>query len=198
MKTKTERRGFTLIELLACQPKPWRRQVRAAFTLIELLVVIAILGILMAMMVPAAGLVLRRAKVAQAKGDAGVVVTVMMKYRMEYNRWPEFAANDEAQHLTDNVWVDAMSPDPMDNVIPPSNPKRIMFFEPGAGALDKTTGFFIDPWGNPFQYQVDFDGDGEMGHPSLGGQPFKAQVIAWSAGPDEDYESWEDNATSWE
>ena len=39
---------------------------KKGFTLVEMLVVIAILGILMAMMIPAAGLVLRKAKIAQA------------------------------------------------------------------------------------------------------------------------------------
>ena len=58
---------------------------KKGFTLVELLVVIAILGILMAMMVPAAGLIIRRAKVAQAKSDAAVATSVLLKYRAEYN-----------------------------------------------------------------------------------------------------------------
>lgn len=176
MNAKTERRGFTLVELL---------------------VVIAILGILMAMMVPAAGVIIRRAKVAQARSDAAVATSVMLKYRAEYNRWPGFATNNEAQHLTDGVWVKAMSPAPGEPM-PPSNPKRIVFFEAGAGALDKTTGAFVDPWGKPFEFQVDVDGNGEMGHPAEAAQTFRLQAIAWSAGPDGDYASWEDNPTSWE
>ena len=52
MKATNAKKGFTLIELLACQPKPWRRQVRAGFTLIELLVVVAIVGVLFAVAMP--------------------------------------------------------------------------------------------------------------------------------------------------
>ena len=90
---------------------------KKGFTLVEMLVVITILGILMAMMVPAAGMILRRAKVAQAKADAGVVTTVMLKYHADYNRWPgfyaeELAADPPQPHLTDKGWVDAMSPTP--------------------------------------------------------------------------------------
>ncbi|HRT06143.1 MAG TPA: type II secretion system protein, partial [Kiritimatiellia bacterium] len=118
---------------------------KKGFTLVELLVVIAILGILMAMMVPAAGVIIRRAKMAQAKSDAAVVTSVLLKYRAEYNRWPGFATNNETQHLTDTAWVQAMSPAPGEPMLA-ANPKRIVFFEAGAGALDKTTGAFIDPW----------------------------------------------------
>ncbi len=171
---------------------------RKGFTLVELLVVIAILGILMAMMVPAAGTILKRAKMAQAKGDAGVVVTVMSKYQAEYNRWPAFATNSDPRHLTDVVWVQAMSPTP-GTPMPPSNPKRIVFFEPGANALEKTTGAFVDPWGHEFAYRVDVMGGGTVLHPNaeVGGQ-IPARVVAWSGGPDGDPETWDDNAKSWE
>lgn len=176
---------------------------RVGFTLIELLVVIAILGILMAMMVPAAGLILRRAKVAQAKGDAGVVTTVLMKYFAEYNRWPGLPPGGENRLTTDNVWVQAMSPEPRQDGDEPSayNFKGLRFFEPSGGALAPDgqlhAGAFIDPWGTPFQYQMDDDRDGTVPHPS-GDGIIRAQVVAWSAGPDGDYETWADNATSWE
>lgn len=175
---------------------------KKGFTLVEMLVVIAILGILMAMMVPAAGLILKRAKIAQAKSDAGVVTTVMLKYQAEYNRWPGFYATEAEPHLTGKGWVDVMSPPPEQKTTNNDNVKRIIFFSPGGGALgtaDSNKGEFIDSWGNPFAYLVDQNQDGNIINPDPQKTgDLRARVIAWSAGPDGDYDTWEDNVKSWE
>ena len=170
------------------------------FTLVEMLVVITILGILMAMMIPAAGMIMKRAKVAQAKSDAGVVATVMLKYFAEYNRVPSFYTKASSPHLTDKEWVDAMSPTP-GGTPNKDNLKRVMFFEGGAGSLgDEKSAFpgaYIDPWGQLFEYQMDDDRDGSVAHPN-GGSTIRARCIAWSGGPDAKTSTWEDNVTSWE
>ena len=85
---------------------------RSGFTLVELLVVIVILGILLAMMVPAAGMILKKVKVAQARSDAQIVVATMSKYRLEYNRWPEGeeVEGSEGHPATTKKWVDIMNP----------------------------------------------------------------------------------------
>ncbi len=51
------------------------------------------------------------------------------------------------------------------------------------------------PGGMPFEYQVDLDGDGQCAHPNQDSDTafIQGRVIVWSAGPDKDYATWEDN-----
>ena len=180
------------------------------FTLVELLVVIVILGILLAMMVPAAGMILKRVKVAQARSDAQVVVATMSKYRMEYNRWPEVAEVAEGFPGTSKAWVDIMNPEITTGTAAKrdkNNFRQLRFLEMGKGMKiesGKYEGGFGDPFPHkdgrmPFLYAVDDDGDGHVKNPNPDkGDLIRGDVIAWSAGPDGDYSTWKDNVGSWE
>ena len=190
---------------------------KKGFTLVELLVVLAILGILMAMMVPAAGIILNRAQNAQAKSDASVVAATMLKYFMEYNRWPPSYASSPAgtRFETDDKWVAIMSPPPRNAGDPPDpndeNIRRIVFFEPGSGVLATegvNKGYFVDAWGNPFKFILDTSGAQSVLNPDpepADGEPTEIpeRVIAWSSGKDRSVNNetgeaeWNDNPKSW-
>ena len=180
---------------------------RDGFTLVELLVVITILGILLAMMVPAAGVIMKKAKNSQAMADLGVVQGALMKYRMEYNRWPDVKAVHGGYAGTSERWVEIMNPDVTtgSGKRDADNFRQLRFLEVGKGMIadsGKYKGAFGDPWPHgvgrmPYLYAVDDDGDGKVATPD-GGKEVSAQVLVWSAGADGDWDTWEDNVTSWE
>ena len=57
-------------------------------TLIEMLIVIAILGILMGLLIPAFGPVIRKAKIKRSEGDAQALGQAFVRYYHAYDRWP--------------------------------------------------------------------------------------------------------------
>lgn len=180
---------------------------REGFTLVELLVVIAILGILLAMMVPAAGVIMKKAKNSQAQADLGVVQGALMKYRMEYNRWPDVKAVHGGYAGTSERWVEIMNPDVTtgSGKRDADNFRQLRFLEIGKGMVadsGRYKGAFCDPWTHssgrvPYLYAVDDDGDGKVDPPD-GSDEVQAQVLVWSAGADGDWDTWEDNVASWE
>ena len=159
------------------------------FTLIELLVVLAILAILMGITIPGVGTIKRNLVKSQARTDAISVATVLSAYRNEYGRWPSWSGIDPAgENRTDAPWVAVMSAEDAGPVsfagYRVHNAKMVRFWTQDPASL--STGALVDPWGNPYHYKFDRNGDGSIASPDEKDEDssIHASVIVWSLGPD--------------
>ena len=178
-----------------------RRQIqrrRNAFTLIELLVVITIIIILMGLLFPAFRGVQDQAKKTQAKNDLTQIVTAANAFYTEYGRYPTTATTDAAAKYGASTTNDAVFNE-LRGISTTLNPRQIVFISPpdvkdganprsGIGTTTKT-GQFFDPWGAPYNLQIDADYDNEIDNPysansGAGAAKIRQGVIAWSFGSD--------------
>ena len=54
-----------------------------------------------------------------------------------------------------------------------------------------------DPWGNHYRVRFDTNGDGKVENPEAPGTHVPEPIAVWSAGPDGDFETWDDNVKNW-
>ncbi|MEM7699350.1 MAG: hypothetical protein AAF236_13215 [Verrucomicrobiota bacterium] len=54
-----------------------------------------------------------------------------------------------------------------------------------------------DPWGSLFRIALDAEAEGQIENPEIPGSMILESVLIWSAGPDQDFDTWEDNVTTW-
>jgi hypothetical protein len=92
------------------------------------------------------------------------------------------------------------------------NPRRIVFYTDRAArpirsggfarglTLDESDGGILwDPWGRPYRVRLDTDHNDRVENPDPAGNDkiLEEPVLIWSAGPDGNFETWEDNVKSW-
>lgn len=129
------------------------RKASRGFTLIELLVVITIIAILAALVLNTAGYIQKKAALQRAEGEVAALSAALESYKAEYGDYPRAsAAPGTAVYTNSQILYQALV---LSNAL---NPLGKVFFEPPKGMaassnLTVTTNYFIDPFGQPYQYR---------------------------------------------
>lgn len=129
-------------------------------------------------------------------------------YQTEYNRFPSEAISPTRSQTRGKIMV-TLHPDQNAPQPPDGNPRKINFFDPPS-AKKKMNGLYydekdepvlVDPWGAPLYFMVSLDEKEKIPNPDARDKPanpfIKNSVIVYSAGPDKNPDTWEDNVMSW-
>lgn len=162
------------VRLLASSPT--RSAAPAAFTLIEMLVVIGIILILFSLLATGLSKAYRQVKLHKARVAIQSLGGAFQAYKADYATWPY---TDEAVHTVNSDVVSMLS----GGNGPLVNTKLRVYRE--FKTTDLQSGAYVDPWGNPYLFLFDGDGDGMVTNP-FGPVGFTNTMsfIIWSKGPD--------------
>ena len=184
-----------------------KRGGRRGFTLVELLVVLVIVATLASV-----GFAVMTSVIVKAKGVAGesgarALETALKHYSAEYGTFPR-----EWKMDTEGLEANAEVMDILLGINDQANPRKLRFIdgkaasESGNGVgivFDQgehdSSGTYVDPFGGAYHLLVDADEDGQVPNPDPTSKRKTVwqSVIVYSAGPDGDLETWDDNIRSW-
>ncbi|MFT5240888.1 MAG: prepilin-type N-terminal cleavage/methylation domain-containing protein [Candidatus Promineifilaceae bacterium] len=182
---------------------------RGGFTLIELLVVVAIIGVLASLLMAAIPKIKLRTQITRARQDINQIEIAFSGYFTEYKRWPMGIAGydntpDNENMVTGVELVANVVKMLAGEDINSMNPRRIPFLEV-RHADTRLTGAFVDPWGNPYKYMLDYNQNATL-HIEFTGNDWSTnfpnkEVAIWSRGPNaSDMKSdggYNDDVTNW-
>lgn len=155
--------------------------------------------------------------VPRAKALMKELRVAALNFRVEYDRWPrslDIEGSESPMELSSTALATLLNfPSPEAES---DNSRRIIFWDlrkyqnrvGGVLMEDGIPSKFLDPWGSPFLMSIDANGDGKILNPEAAApermrfdkeapNELPVPVLIFSAGPDKDPDTWEDNIASW-
>ena len=166
---------------------------------------IVVLIVLASIGVAAGQKVLVKARTLQAKAAMQGLAIAVKGYQTEYRHLPlandpppqrDGDAFDTADEKGRTLLAVLLAEDEK------QNPRQIRFWEPPpsksrGGGYDSALGL-VDPWGKTgYRVLLDENGDGKIADPENDLGEISGAVLIYSAGPDGDFKTWNDNVCSW-
>ena len=174
-----------------------------AFTFIELLTVMVLITILAGLAYPTFISIMERARKTQAKNDLTQIVTAVNAFYTEYGKYPLVTADNTiygpAARPNADLFYTLRAVASGANASNAANPRVIVFISPpdvkdsanprsGIGTAAANLGQYFDPWGKPYNVEIDGGYDNTVANPytaNAGATPnLQLGVIAWSLGAD--------------
>ncbi|MCS6245627.1 MAG: prepilin-type N-terminal cleavage/methylation domain-containing protein [Opitutus sp.] len=164
---------------------------RSGFTLIELLTVIAIIGILAAIIIPAAGGVKTSANKAKTKAMFSQWSLAMDLFKSDYGYYPAIGSTTPTGSSTKLVVATSFfaaltGKDYLGTAITPAanlygNTRKLSFYSPASADVD-STGKLVDAFGNTeFAVFTDTNGDGIINNVTPSGGVADSPVLSLQA-----------------
>lgn len=172
------------------------------FTLIELLVVVTIIVVLSGLTIGISGYVQGKAAVSKAQTQIKLLENALEQYAADANGLPE-VEDETGLVIYMMLFGDGVGPDGVLSTLEAQNPQLTGVPSEGARVyladLDPRTNIqkmlrvqddiptaLVDPWGSPWRFR---SGDGI--------KVMNPDFDLWSAGPDGDFDTLEDNVKNW-
>jgi len=131
-------------------------------------------------------------------------------YELEYGKLPVFDSTFDTDLQTEHQLIDILLAADHTRRGNATNSRGIQFFyekeaikseggtfRKGIQSLPGGRGELWDPWGNYYYVRLDTNRDGEVADPTGRADSIKETVLVWSAGPDGDFDTWDDNPRTW-
>lgn len=170
--------------------------------------VLGVVGFVVLFLVPARPAILGIGeRPLRARSEMQNIVLAVKAYQTEYSRIPALESPPPTKDNTEGYDTSNEQGRGLIEILTGTddskNPRQITFYEPPAhkkngGGYTKENGL-VDIWGTKgYIILLDYDGDGKVADPEHPGATVNASASIYSAGPDQDYNTWKDNVKSWE